>query len=138
PSINLAISLNATTDAVRNEIMPIAKTYPLKMLMAACRKYPLQPGRRITFEYVVIRDKNDSIEDAARLTNLVKGIRCKVNLIPFNPFPGSEFERPSDDRIIEFQKVLLRHNVRALIRESRGKDIQAACGQLRASSYLRK
>ena len=132
PEINLAISLNATTDEVRNEIMPVNKRYPIKLLIDACKKYPLQPGRRITFEYVMINGKNDSHEDAYRLLKLLSGIRCKVNLIPINPYPGCELKRSPDEKIIAFQKILLKNNLRAFIRESRGQDILAACGQLRA------
>jgi len=132
PEINLAISLNATTDEVRNEIMPVNKRYPIKSLIDACKKYPLQPGRRITFEYVMIEGRNDSPEDAYRLVKLLSGIRCKVNFIPINPYPGCELKRSPDEKIIAFQKILLKNNLRAFIRESRGQDILAACGQLRA------
>jgi len=132
PEINLAISLNATTDEVRNEIMPVNKRYPIKSLIDTCKKYPLQPGRRITFEYVMIDRKNDSPEDAYRLVKLLSGIRCKVNLIPINPYPGCELKRSPDEKILAFQKILLKNNLRAFIRESRGQDILAACGQLRA------
>lgn len=132
PDVNLAISLNATTDEVRREIMPITKKYPLNSLINACKKYPIRPGRRITFEYVLIAGKNDSAADAGRLAGLLKGIRCKVNLIPLNPHPGSYLKSPSGEKVLEFQKILLRNNVRALIRESKGQDILAACGQLRA------
>jgi 23S rRNA (adenine2503-C2)-methyltransferase len=132
PEINLAISLNATTDEVRNEIMPVNKRYPIKSLINACKKYPLQPGRRITFEYVMIHGINDSPEDAYRLVKLLSGIRCKVNLIPINPYAGCELKRSPDEKIIAFQKILLKNNLRAFIRESRGQDILAACGQLRA------
>jgi 23S rRNA (adenine2503-C2)-methyltransferase len=129
--VNLAVSLNATTDEVRDRIMPINKRYPLKALLAACRQFPLEPRRRITFEYVLLKDVNDSREDALRLTKLLKGIPCKVNLISFNPFPGSEFQRPPDIAVRGFQKILLDHHYIAPVRESRGADIAAACGQLR-------
>jgi 23S rRNA (adenine2503-C2)-methyltransferase len=129
--VNLAVSLNATTDEVRNRIMPINKRYPLKELLAACRRFPLEPRRRITFEYVMLKDVNDSMEDAVRLTKLLRGIQCKVNLIPFNPFPESEFKRPTDATVRGFQKVLLDHHFIAPVRDSRGTDISAACGQLR-------
>lgn len=131
PDVNLAVSLNATTDEMRSEIMPITKRYPLRSLINACKRYPLRPGRRITFEYVLIGGKNDSPEDARRLIGLLKGIRCKINLIPLNLLLGSELKRPSDKRVLEFQKILLQGHVRALIRESKGQDILAACGQLR-------
>ncbi len=129
--VNLAVSLNATTDEVRNRIMPVNKRYPIKDLLAACKRFPLEPRRRITFEYVMLRGVNDSIEDAQRLRKLLRGIKCKVNLIPFNPFLGSEFKRPDDATVRRFQKILLDAHYTAPIRESRGRDISAACGQLR-------
>ncbi len=133
PAVNLAISLNATTDEERNEIMPVNMKYPIRSIISACKKYPLQPGRRITFEYVLIEGKNDSVEDALRLVKLLKGIHCKINLIPINPHPATDFERPSEEKVLAFQKIFLQNDVRALIRESKGQDILAACGQLRAA-----
>jgi 23S rRNA (adenine2503-C2)-methyltransferase len=133
PEVNLAISLNAASDKVRNEVMPINKKYPIKMLLDACRKFPLGPGRRITFEYVLIDRLNDSTDDARRLADLVKGLQCKINLIPLNPHPGTGLRRPSDKTVLSFQKVLISHKLTALIRDSKGQDILAACGQLRAS-----
>ena len=132
PQVNLAISLNATTDEVRNRIMPVNKKYPLKSLLDACRRFPLDPRRRITFEYVMLQGINDTRDDAKRLVRMLKGIPCKVNLIPFNPYTGSEFRRPSDEEIERFQKIVLEGNITALIRKSKGQDILAACGQLRA------
>lgn len=132
PSVNLAISLNATTDEVRDRIMPVNKTYPIRVLLDACRKFPLPQRRRITFEYVLLRGINDTPEDARRLVKLLKGIPSKVNLIPFNPYEGSEFRRPEDKRVSDFQNILLDANMTALIRKSKGRDILAACGQLRA------
>ena len=129
--VNLAISLNATTNEVRNRIMPINRRYPIEELLSACKRFPLEPRRRITFEYVMLKDVNDTKDDALRLAKLLKGIRCKVNLIPFNPFPGSEFGRPDDAAVKRFQKVLLDHQYTVPVRESRGRDISAACGQLR-------
>jgi 23S rRNA (adenine2503-C2)-methyltransferase len=129
--VNLAVSLNATTDEVRNKIMPVNRRYPIKELLAACRHYPLEPRRRITFEYVMLKGVNDSPEDARRLAILLKDIRSKVNLIPFNPFPGSEFARPDDTTVRRFQKLLLDQHYIVPVRESRGRDISAACGQLR-------
>lgn len=134
PHINVAISLNATTDDVRDKIMPVNKRYPLASLIDACRRYPLEHGRKITFEYVMIDGMNDFPEDAFRLAKLLSGIKCKVNLIPLNPFAGCELKRSPDERILAFQKILMKKKVRALIRESRGQDICAACGQLRAGS----
>jgi 23S rRNA (adenine2503-C2)-methyltransferase len=129
--VNLAVSLNASTDEVRDRIMPINRRWPLAELLAACRRYPLGQRRRITFEYVLLGSVNDSEEDARRVARLLRGIRCKVNLIPFNPFPGCGFERPDDRAVRRFQRVLLDHHLTAPVRESRGRDISAACGQLR-------
>ncbi len=132
PMVNLAISLNATTDAVRDYIMPVNKTYPLKVLLEACRKFPLPARRRITFEYVMLKGINDTPEDAKRLVRLLKGIPAKVNLIPFNPYEGSEFKRPDDESVLRFQNILMEGNITVLIRKSKGQDISAACGQLKA------
>ncbi len=134
--VNLAISLNATTDEVRDKIMPVNRRYPIGELLAACRRYPLEPRRRITFEYVLLKGVNDTSEDARRLAKLLRGIRCKVNLIPFNPFPGSAFARPDDTNVLGFQKILLDHHYITPVRESRGRDISAACGQLRERVVL--
>jgi len=131
PDVNLAISLNATTDEARSRIMPINKTYPIKELLDACRRYPLRPRRRITFEYVLIGGVNDTQADAKRLVKLLRGIPCKVNLIPFNPYDQSNMKRPSEETVLEFQKVVAASNMTVLIRESKGQDILAACGQLR-------
>src|SRR3972149_2729625 len=128
--VNLAVSLNASADPVRTRIMPINKKYPLSSLLEACRQYPLARRRRITFEYVLLDGVNDSPQQAAELARLLQGIRCKINLIPFNPFPGALFRRLSPQRVAAFQEVLQNRHLTALIRESRGIDILAACGQL--------
>ncbi len=129
--VNLAVSLNATTDAQRNRLMPaVNRLHPLARLLAACRAYPLPPHRRLTFEYVLLAGENDSEQDARRLTKLLNGIRCKVNLIPFNPFPGSPFRRPADSDVLRFQAVLRKAGFDALIRKSKGRDVLGACGQL--------
>ncbi len=130
--VNLAISLNATTDALRNVIMPINKTYPIRSLLEACRKYPLPVNRLITFEYVLLKGINDSPEDAHRLIRLLAGIPSKINLIPFNPYSGSEYERPDERTILQFQAILVNAAMTVLIRKSKGQDILAACGQLKA------
>lgn len=132
PRVNLAISLNAATDELRNKLMPVNKKYPLKILLDACRRFPLEPRRRITFEYVMLDGINDSPEDAKRLVRILKGIRCKINLIPFNSYEGAEFKRPGKEKVINFQKILLDNNFTVLIRKSKGQDIRAACGQLKA------
>jgi 23S rRNA (adenine2503-C2)-methyltransferase len=134
PDVNLAISLNATTDAERDRLMPVNKKYPIRSLIEACRRFPLKPRRLLTFEYVLIAGVNDSVEDGRRLVRLLRGLRCKVNLIPLNPsnpHVGSDLQRPSDVAVLAFQKVLVDNNMTALIRESKGQDILAACGQLR-------
>lgn len=129
--VNLAVSLNATTDEVREQLMPINRRYPLAQLMAACREIPLQPRQRITFEYIVIRDVNDAIADAKRLVKLLHGIKAKVNLIPFNEHEGSDWKSPTDEAMEAFQSYLLNRNIVAIRRSSKGADISAACGQLK-------
>jgi 23S rRNA (adenine2503-C2)-methyltransferase len=136
--VNLAVSLNAATDEVRSRIMPVNRRYPLQELLAACRRYPLEPRRRITFEYVLLRGVNDREEDARRLVRLLHGIRCKINLIPFNPLPGSEFGRPDEGQVTKFQTILVGHHFTAPVRTSRGRDISAACGQLRERILTRE
>jgi 23S rRNA (adenine2503-C2)-methyltransferase len=132
PPVNLAVSLNATTDEVRSRIMPINRKFPLKVLIEACRKYPLQRRRRITFEYVMVDQLNDSPKDAERLVKIAKKVPSKINLIPFNEFEGAEFKSPSEGRVSEFREILQRAGVTALIRKSKGTEILAACGQLSA------
>ncbi|MEK7828500.1 MAG: 23S rRNA (adenine(2503)-C(2))-methyltransferase RlmN, partial [Deltaproteobacteria bacterium] len=129
--VNLAVSINAATDETRNRLMPINKKYPLKALLYICKKYPAARNRHITFEYVLIAGVNDSIEDAKRLAGLLKGIRCKINLIPFNPFAGTKFKRPSDKVVSIFHKILLDNHYTSIVRASKGQDISAACGQLK-------
>jgi len=128
--VNLAISLNAPDDNLRNELMPVNRTYPLARLLAAARSFPLPPRKRITFEYILMRDVNDSDRHARALAALLKGIRCKINLIPFNEHQGSEFRAPGEQQLLSFQNILLAHNYTAPVRRSKGADIAAACGQL--------
>jgi len=128
--VNLAVSLSGTTDAQRDALMPVNRRFPLAQLMAMCRALPIPQRRRITFEYVMLAGVNDSIDDAQRLARLLRGIRSKVNLIPFNPFPGAGFASSSPTAIRAFQEHLLAAGVHATVRQSRGQDIQAACGQL--------
>jgi 23S rRNA (adenine2503-C2)-methyltransferase len=130
PAVNLAVSLNATDDETRGRIMPLAARYPITDIMAACRAYPLAPRRYITFEYVLLDRVNDSDDEARRLAALLRGVRAKVNLIPWNPFPGTPFRRPSDERIASFQQLLLDRKVPTYVRKSKGQEILAACGQL--------
>jgi 23S rRNA (adenine2503-C2)-methyltransferase len=128
--VNLAVSLHATTDPQRSRLVPVATRWPLAELLAACRAVPLARRRRITFEYVMLAGENDAMADAERLVGLLHGLRAKVNLIPFNAFPGAPYRSSPRRRIDEFRGYLQRHGVGATIRESRGEDIQAACGQL--------
>jgi 23S rRNA (adenine2503-C2)-methyltransferase len=130
--VNLAISLNATDNDTRNFLMPINRKYPIEELIDACRTYPLRPHGRMTIEYILIEGINDSQHDAKSLSKLLKPIRAKINLIPFNEFEGSEFKRPDESVILNFQKILLDQNHTVIIRQSKGADISAACGQLRA------
>jgi len=131
PYANLAVSLGASTDKVRNELIPVASKWPLKELMVACRNYPLPPRRSIFFEYILIKGINDSRADAKQLVKLLHGVRCKVNLMSYNPSPGLPFERPDWDTVLAFQKTLGDSGIRTLVRKSRGQDVLAACGQLR-------
>jgi 23S rRNA (adenine2503-C2)-methyltransferase len=129
--INLAISLNATSDAQRHRLMPrVNRLHSLKSLLTACRQYPLPPRRKLTFEYVLLAGINDTTEDAKRLITLTEGIRCKVNLIPFNEFPDSGYHRPADATILAFQSVLQQAGLDVFIRKSKGRDVLGACGQL--------
>ena len=129
--VNLAISLHATSNEIRDRIMPVNRGFAIEELLAACRRFPLPFRQRMTFEYVLLDGINDSVEDARRLVKLLKGIRGKINLIPFNDWEGSSFARPPLPRILAFQAVLLEHGITATIRWSKGEDIGAACGQLR-------
>lgn len=129
-SVKLAVSLNATSDEVRDRIMPVNRRFPLDVLLSACRNLPLQHGDRVTFEYVMLGGVNDSEEDARRLLRLLIGIRAKVNLIPFNAFPGSAFARPSRERVDAFLERLAAGGVSAFVRQSRGASQGGACGQL--------
>ncbi len=131
-TVNLAVSLNATTDEQRDLLMPINRTYPIAKLIDACRKFPLPNRRMITIEYVLVRGVNDSIDDAKRLVRLLKGIPVKVNLIRFNESEGCEFKAPQQDAIDRFHSYLLEKNLTVITRASRGADISAACGQLHA------
>lgn len=128
----LAVSLNASNDGLRSNLMPVNQRFPLAELKAALLAYPLKPTRRITLEYVLLAGVNDQPEHARELAKWVHGLKCKVNLIAFNPHPESKFERPDDVAIERFQKILLDKHITALLRASRGSDISAACGQLAA------
>ena len=133
--VNLAISLHAVTDDVRDILVPINKKYPIKDLLNACREYPgVSNSRRITFEYVMLKGINDSASDARALIKLMEGIPAKINLIPFNPWPGSPYECSEKNQIEEFAKIVLKAGYPSPVRTPRGDDILAACGQLKSAS----
>ena len=127
---NLAVSLNAPNDAIRDQIMPINRKWNIAKLLGALRAYPLEQRRRITFEYVLLAGVNDSLADAAQLARLLRGIKCKVNVIPYNPHPEAEFRRPSPAAVDAFQQECKRLGLPTYLRTPRGDDIDAACGQL--------
>ena len=131
---NLAISLHAPDEERRSAVMPVNRTWPLAELLAALRRYPLEKGRKLTFEYILIRDFNDSLRDADQLSRLLSGLKAKINLIPVNPDPvlGKRMVPPDDDRIEAFKERLRQRGWIATIRRRRGDDVSAACGQLRA------
>jgi 23S rRNA (adenine2503-C2)-methyltransferase len=129
--VALAVSLHAPTDALRNILVPINKKYPLRDLLAACRRYiAVAPRDFVTFEYVMLEGVNDDIAQARQLVNLVSDVPCKFNLIPFNPFPDSGYQRPTPEAISRFREVLTQAGIVATTRKTRGDDIDAACGQL--------
>jgi 23S rRNA (adenine2503-C2)-methyltransferase len=131
----LAISLAAVTDQLRDQLMPINRRWPLESLRAACREYPLRPHERLTFEYVMLDGVNDGDQDAKRLARWLRGLRAKVNLIPHNPGPELPFRSSPQDRMLRFQQHLRERGIFAFIRTPRGRDIDAACGQLAARQY---
>ena len=131
--VNLAVSLNATDNEMRNFLMPVNQRFPLEKLLDACRRYNLGARRRITFEYILIKGINDSSENANQLAELLRQIPSKINLIPFNEHEGSDFMRPEESVINTFREILVRKNYTAIVRRSKGQDISAACGQLSAN-----
>ncbi len=131
PNVNLAVSLNATTDKLRDQIMPVNRRYPLKVLLQACKEFPLPGRRKVTFEYVMLGGVNDTLEDAKRLLRLISDIPNKVNLIPFNEHEGCDFKAPTQAAIDAFHTYLIDRHVTVITRDSRGGDISAACGQLK-------
>jgi len=134
-AVNLAISLHAVTNDLRDKIVPLNRKYPIEELMAACRRYPAASNsRRITFEYIMLRGINDSEADARELVRLIKGLPAKVNLIPFNPWPGSEFKPSTREQLQKFAAIVMDAGFAAPIRMPRGRDILAACGQLKTES----
>lgn len=133
-AVNVAISLVATTNAVRSALMPVNRRYPLETLLGACRRLGLPRRKRLFFEYVLLDGVNDSDADARRLVTLMRGMRAKINLIVFNPFPGAAFAPSPRDRVLQFQALLREAGLQTNLRESRGWDIRAACGQLAAEA----
>jgi 23S rRNA (adenine2503-C2)-methyltransferase len=131
----LAISLNASHEEQRQELMPITKKWHLKDLIETCRAYPLRPWEKLTFEYVLLKGVNDSDADARRVVGLLGNINCKVNLIAWNPGPGIPYDRPDDERVSSFQEIV-RRSIPCFIRRPRGLDIYAACGQLKRTTEL--
>jgi 23S rRNA (adenine2503-C2)-methyltransferase len=137
--VNLAVSLHAVTNEVRDQIVPLNKKYPLEELLAACRAYPgVNNARRITFEYVMLKGVNDALADARELLRLLKTIPAKVNLIPFNPWPGAPFECSTPQAIEAFSDHLFEAGISAPVRTPRGRDIMAACGQLKSASERKR
>ena len=131
----LAISLHAVTDELRDVLVPLNKKYPIAELMDACRTYPsLSNARRITFEYVMLKGVNDSPADARALVKLISGVPAKVNLIPFNAWPGAPFECSTDEAIEKFSQIVFDAGYSSPVRTPRGRDISAACGQLKSES----
>jgi 23S rRNA (adenine2503-C2)-methyltransferase len=131
--VKLAVSLNATTDEQRAQLMPVDKKWNIAALIDACRKFPMKLGRRITFEYVLLKGVNDSDADARRLADLLAGLPAKVNLIPYNENPGLGFGDPGSERVQAFRRILEQRGFAAMVRKNRGRDISAACGQLAIS-----
>ena len=129
--VQLAISLHAVDDDLRSELIPMNKAYNIKSIIDAVKKFPIDARKKVMFEYLVIKDKNDDIKSADQLIKLLSGINAKVNLIYFNPFEGSSYQRPSKNSMIKFQEYLLSKGLLCTIRESKGIDISAACGQLK-------
>jgi 23S rRNA (adenine2503-C2)-methyltransferase len=133
--VMLAISLHAVRDDLRDVLVPLNRKYPIKELLDACRNYPgASNAKRITFEYVMLKGVNDSIEDAKALVRLLKGIPAKINLIPFNPWPGSTYECSDWEQIEKFSQVVFDAGYASPVRTPRGRDILAACGQLKSAS----
>ena len=133
----LAISLNASNDVLRSRLMPLNRKWNLEKLLAAARDFPLRPRERITFEYVLLREVNDGAEHATEVVELLRGIRAKLNLIALNPGPGIGFATPADERVVIFQKILRKAGIPAFVRRPRGRDIYAACGQLKRTVEIR-
>jgi len=129
--VHIAISLHAVDDELRSELIPMNKAHNIRSIIDAVKRYPIDTRKRVMFEYLVIKDKNDDLASAKKLVKLLHGIKAKVNLIYFNPYPGSEYKRPEKKDMVAFQEYLIKHGVLCTIRDSKGIDISAACGQLK-------
>jgi 23S rRNA (adenine2503-C2)-methyltransferase len=136
PLFRLAISLNASDEEGRSHLMPINHRYPLKKILEVCRNFPLRPRARITFEYVLLKGINDSSQDAKKILKILRGIPSKVNLIPLNEAPEIPFKKPAEEKVKQFQNILMEGGLTAIVRISKGREISAACGQLQAKSPL--
>jgi len=134
-TVNLAVSLNAPDNEIRNLLMPINKKYPLKKLLTACKEFPLPNRRMLTFEYILIHGINDHQDHALKLCRILSDIRCKINLIPFNSYSGTKLLPSPPEKVLRFQEILVQNHFTAIIRKSKGQDILAACGQLRGSHH---
>jgi 23S rRNA (adenine2503-C2)-methyltransferase len=134
----LAISLNAPNDELRNRLMPINRKWNLEKLITAARDFPLRSREKLTFEYVLLEGVNDSPDNARRIVELIRGLRVKVNLIALNPGPGIDFRTPADDQVLRFQRILIQAGVPAFVRKPRGRDIFAACGQLKQTMEIQQ
>ena len=137
-NVSLAISLHAANDELRSQLMPVNRKYSLQQLMDCCRALPIPRRKRITFEYVLLRGVNDSAADAHSLVQLLRGVRCKINLIPFNPHGGSPYRRPQSEDVEAFQHILSSDGLQVNVRRPRGDDIAAACGQLQGETIMER
>jgi len=136
--VHIAISLHAVDDELRTELIPMNKAHNIDSIIEAVKRYPIDTRKRVMFEYLVIKNKNDDIASAKKLVKLLTGIKAKVNLIYFNPYPGTTYERPSKEDMIKFQEYLIKHGVLCTIRDSKGIDISAACGQLKEKTQTER
>ncbi|MEO1954056.1 MAG: 23S rRNA (adenine(2503)-C(2))-methyltransferase RlmN, partial [Campylobacterales bacterium] len=129
--VHIAISLHAVDDELRSELIPMNKAHNINSIIEAVKRFPIDTRKRVMFEYLVIKDKNDDLASAKKLVKLLHGIKAKVNLIYFNPYPGTPYDRPSYEDMFAFQEYLVKHGLLCTIRDSKGIDISAACGQLK-------
>jgi 23S rRNA (adenine2503-C2)-methyltransferase len=129
--VHIAISLHAVDDELRTELIPMNKAYNIASIIEAVKRFPIDTRKRVMFEYLVIKNRNDDLGSAKKLVKLLSGIKAKVNLIFFNPYPGSDYERPEREDMVKFQEYLIKHGLLCTIRDSKGIDISAACGQLK-------